>query len=1034
MDLPRLVSLFVRHKNAANLLMMMMLIIGAFSLLRLNTQFFPNFGTDIVSITIVWPGASAEDVDSNITTALLPEVRFLDGIKKVQSFSVEGSSVVVVEFEPGTDMQEALSNVEQAVAQITTFPETIETPITKRIEIYDPISRISISGPFSESALKAIAKRLRDDLLDRGIDKISLFGDRDEELWVEVSAQALRQYNLSLADIAAVIRNNSKDVPLGTMGGTYERQLRSLEKKNDAAAIGKLEIKSLANGEKVYLRDIATLNDSFAEKGKTGVLEGDQAIELFVQRSRSTDALEAAQLVSEYLETEKARWPEGLKIKQFDIQASLIEDRIRLLLNNGLSGLFLVLVVLFIFLNIRVAFWVAAGIPVAIMATAGVMLFTGQSINMISLFAIIMSLGIIVDDAIVVGEHSSHLKSKGNRPLDAAEKGALRMLAPVFASSLTTIAAFLPIFMIGDIIGQIIVAIPSVVVSVLLASLIECFLVLPGHMRFALRQVGTNSRMRNWFDDKFFWFQSHGFKRLVQIAVEYRYATLAFAVSMFILSVGLMAGGRVGFTFFPSPEADIVNANIVFTPGSERAQTEVMMQEMQRSLDQVENELTNGKGGLILASFGRMGISVGDQFSSISGDHRAGMQVELVPADQRLVRTKDFIAAWRGEIRPMPGLIRVALTERIGGPPGKELDIRLQGPELMDLKTAAEEVKLLLQRFNGVSAIEDDLPIGKQELILTLTPRGRSLGFTAEDISDQVRAAFEGVIARKFARGDEEVTIRVQYDRAEANATALQNFYLRGANGAEIPLSEVVSITEEQGFARIKREDGVREVSITGEIDENVTSADKVIAALTADGLGGIAAKYALKYHFAGKSEEQAETLADMQLGAAIGLTSIYLILAWVFASYSRPIVVMSIIPFGVVGAIVGHYLLDYNLTILSLIALLGLSGILVNNSIILVSVVDERLESGEGIREAVIEGTCDRLRAVLLTSLTTIGGLSPLLFETSLQAQFLIPMAITLVFGLMIATFLVLFLVPALLLIQEDISRLFRSRRPLAS
>ncbi len=1029
MDLPRLVSIFVRHKNAANLLMLMMIVIGAFSLLRLNTQFFPNFGTEIVSASIVWPGASAEDVDSNITTALLPEVRFLNGVKKVQSFSVEGSSVVVVEFEAGTNMQEALSDVEQAVAQITTFPETIETPVIKRIEIYDPISRISISGPFSESALKAIAKTIRDDLLEKGIDKITLFGARDEELWVEVSEQVLRQYELTLNDIATIIRNNSKDVPLGTMGGTYERQLRSLEQKSNAAAIGKLEIKALPNGEKVYLRDIASLKDSFAEKGKVGLMKGEQAVELFVQRSSSTDALEAAEIVANHLKAEQGRWPEGLKIQQFDVQASLIEDRIRLLLNNGLSGLALVLIVLFIFLNIRVAFWVAVGIPVAILATAGVMLFTGQSINMISLFAIIMSLGIIVDDAIVVGEHSSHLKSKGYRPVEAAEKGALRMLAPVFASSLTTIAAFLPIFMIGDIIGQIIVAFPSVVVAVLVASLIECFLVLPGHMRFALRQVGSNSRARLWFDEKFFHFQNHRFKTLVSMAVKYRYATLAFAAAMFILAIGLMAGGRVGFTFFPSPEADVVNANIVFTPGSEREQTEAMMAEMQRSLDQVEMDLTGGKGGLISSSFGRVGISVGDQFSSISGDHRAGLQIELVPADQRTVRTKEFIKAWQAEIKPMPGLIRVALSERIGGPPGKELDIRLKGSDLNSLKSAAEDVKSLLQRFNGVSSIEDDLPVGKQELILRLTPRGRALGFTTEDISDQVRAAFEGVIARKFARGDEEVTIRVQFARNEANAYALQNFYLRSRQGAEIPLSEVVSITQEQGFARIKREDGVREVSIIGEIDENVTSADKVLAALPEGGLNEIANQYGLKYRFAGKSEEQAETLADMQLGAMIGLTAIYLILAWVFASYTRPIVVMSIIPFGVVGAIVGHYLLGFNLTILSLIALLGLSGILVNNSIILVSVVDERLEKGEAFRDAVIEGTCDRLRAVLLTSLTTIGGLSPLLFETSLQAQFLIPMAITLVFGLMIATFLVLFLVPALLIIQDDAGWLLQRR-----
>jgi len=1030
MDLPRLVSLFVKHKNAANLLMIMMLVIGGFSLARMNTQFFPDFGTDLVTVSIVWPGASAEDVDTNITTALLPEVRFLNSIKKVQSFSVEGRSTIVVEFEPGTNMQEALSNVEQAVAQITTFPETIETPVTKRIVVYDPISRISVSGPYSESALKAIAKTMRDDLLELGIDKITLFGARAEELWVEVPERTLRRYDMTLGDIANVIQNNSKDVPLGTMGGAYERQLRSLEQKNDAIGLGQLEVKSLPSGEKIYLRDIARLQDTFSEKGKIGVRSGDRAIEIFVQRSQSTDALEAAEIVSKYIEAEQGRWPAALKIQQFDVQASLIEDRIRLLLTNGMSGLALVMLVLFVFLNIRVAFWVAAGIPVAILATAGVMLATGQSINMISLFAIIMSLGIIVDDAIVVGEHSSYLKSKGYRPLEAAEKGALRMLAPVFASSLTTIAAFLPIFMIGDIIGQIIVAIPSVVVAVLVASLIECFLVLPGHMRFALRQTGTDSKARRWFDAKFFHFQTHIFKNVVTGVIRWRYATLATAIAVLMIAFGLMAGGRVGFSFFPSPEADVVNANIVFSPGVQRTQTESMMAEMQRALDKVEQDLTDGQGGLISSAFAKIGTSIGGQFSSVSGDHRAGIQVELVSADSRSVRTNEFIEAWRAEINPQAGLLRIALTERIGGPPGKELDIRLKGPNIENLKLGAEEVKALLKSYNGVSDIEDDLPTGKQELILELTARGRALGFTTEDISTQVRAAFEGLIAKKFARGDEEVTIRVQYPREKVAADALQNFYLRSKNSNEVPLSDVVQIRTEQGYARIKREDGVREVAITGEIDENTTSSDKVLAVLPIDGLIDIADKYSLKYRFAGKSEEQEETLADMKLGAMIGLTAIYLILAWVFASYTRPIVVMSIIPFGVVGAIMGHYLLGFNLTILSLIALLGLSGILVNNSIILVSVVDERLAKGESFLDAVIDGTCDRLRAVLLTSLTTIGGLCPLLFETSLQAQFLIPMAITMVFGLMVATFLVLFLVPTLLLIQEDFGRILSAAK----
>ncbi|MZR29995.1 efflux RND transporter permease subunit [Sneathiella litorea] len=1033
MDLGRLVKIFVRHKNAANLLMLMMIVIGIASIYRLNTQFFPDFGTEVITTSIVWPGASAEDVDSNITTAILPEVRFLNGVKRVTSYSVEGSSVIVVEFEPETDMQAALSDVEQGVTQITTFPETIETPNVKRVVIYDPIARLSVSGPYSEDALKRIAKTMRDDLLDLGIDKITLFGARNEEIWVDVERRDLRRLNLSLTDIAGIIRNNSQDVPLGTVSGTYERQLRSLEQKTNAKSLGALEIKSFDDGQKIYLRDIADVQDEFSENGSTGWHKGSAAIEISIQRAQSTDALKAEKIVSGYFEREKERWPPELEIKQYDVQAKLIEDRIRLLINNGASGLILVLIILFIFLNVRVAFWVAAGIPVAILATAGVMLLTGQSINMISLFAIIMSLGIIVDDAIVVGEHASYLRSTGLSAVDAAERGALRMLAPVFASSLTTIAAFLPIFLIGDVIGQIIRAIPAVVVSVLIASLIECFLILPGHMRHALRYQGNStSGLRRSFDEKFSYFQTHQFRRVVELTVNWRYATLAAAVAMLIISVGFFLGGRIGFNFFPSPEANVVNANVVFAPGSVRSDTEAMVKELERALYKAENDLTDGDGGLIVMSLGKIGISTGDQFSSVAGDNRGGMMVELISSDLRNVRTADFVTTWRKEIREMPGIQRIALTERIGGPPGRELDIRLKGDNVDALKSAAEEVKELLKQFRGVSDIEDDLPVGKQEIILELTPRGRALGFTTEDIATQVRAGFEGVIARKFARGDEEVTIRVQLPRDQIAAEALRDFYLKSASGLEVPLSAVVTERTQVGFARIKREDGVREVAITAEIDENLTSSDQVLFALPEEGLEAISAAYDLKYRFAGKSEEQADTIADMKFGATIGLSAIYLILAWVFSSYWRPVVVMSIIPFGLVGAILGHYALGYNLTILSLIALLGLSGILVNNSIILVSVIDERLSKGEAYIEAVIGGTCDRLRAVLLTSLTTIGGLTPLLFETSLQAQFLIPMAITLVFGLMAATFLVLFLVPALLIMQDDFGRMARGLKAL--
>lgn len=1021
-----LVSVFVRHRNAANLLMALMLIAGVFGLTKLNTQFFPDTGLDFVTISVVWPGASAEDADSNIANAIEPEVRFLDGVKKVDSYSNEGSTVIVVEFNAGTDMQSALSDVDAAVSGVTTLPEDAEDPLIKRVVRYDLISRIVVSGDISEAELKIWAKKIRDELLVAGIDKIEFFGLREDEIQVDLSRAALRRLDLTIGDVAQRIAGSSVDLPSGEIDGATQKQIRSLGERKTAEGIGEIELRAAANGQAILIRDVADVREGLDEDRPAGRLQGKPAIEVIVQRATTTDALEAAEIVETYVRELRPSLPPSLTLRQYDVQAALIDDRISLLVNNGAGGLVLVLVVLFVFLSFRVAFWVAMGIPVAIFATAGVMLFTGQSINMVSLFALIMTLGIIVDDAIVVGEHAATLKSRGLSALEAAEKGALRMLAPVTAAALTTIAAFMPLFMIGDVIGQIIIAIPLVVVSVLIASLIECFFVLPGHLREALHgeddKDGRYRRFRLWFDGGFDRLRDGPFRRAVQKAVDFRYITIAGIVAVLLISMGLMAGGRVGFTFFPTAESDTIDGNIEMAAGTPRAEALAAMDELLAALYRAEDRLTDGEGGLVRMTFQRVGRSQGRSFESVPGDNLGGVQVELVPADQRAWRTSEVIRAWRDEFQPIAGLKRFSMIERAGGPPGRELDIRLFGDDVTTLKAAAAEVKEELARFAGVSEVEDDLPFGKQELILELTRRGAALGYTTETVARQVRDAFEGAIAKRFARRDEEVTVRVRIDRDEATEAAVRGMYIRSPSGAETPLEEVVNFRENAGFARVRRTDGQREVGIFGEIDETTTSSGEVIAALSEGPLPQIAAKYGVGFRFAGKAEEQAQTFGDMQTGAVIGLAAIYIILAWVFASYGRPLIVMSIIPFGLIGAIWGHFLLNYDLSILSMVALIGLAGILVNNSIILVAAIEDRIAQGETPMDAIVGGACDRLRPVTLTSITTIVGLTPLMFETSLQAQFLIPMAITIVFGLATASVLVLFVIPALLGMLEDI------------
>ncbi|NKB57940.1 MAG: AcrB/AcrD/AcrF family protein [Alphaproteobacteria bacterium] len=1024
-----IIRLFASHRTAANLLMLSMILVGIFALRQINTQFFPDFGLDIISISVEWRGASAEDIDSNIIQALDPEVRFLDGVRRVQSSSVEGHGQIVIEFDAGTDMQSALSNIETAVGQVTTLPEDSETPEIRRLVRYDTISRIVISGPYPESSLKEIGKRLRDDLLNSGSDKVDLFGARDEEIWVEVAPETLREFDLTLGDIAERIAETSQDLPSGDTTGSAERQIRSLGLRKDALSLGRVEVRALENGEKIQLHDIAAVSERFEEGGKTARRFGEAAVELHVRRAVNADALKVAKQVDAYIEKIRPELPPNLRLERYDVQSDLIKGCINLLLVNGGGGLVLVLLILFVFLNTPTAFWVAVGIPTSLMATVVVMELSGQSINMVSLFGLIMAPGIIVDDAIVVGEHAAFRARSGEAPLDAAVNGARRMAAPVFSSSLTTIAAFIPLLVISDIIGQIIRSIPLVIIAVIVASLIECFFVLPGHMRGALSwNAGRRSRPRIWFNNKFDAFRDGPFNALVHLVLRWRYATLAVAIGGLILSVGLVAGGRVGFVFFPSPEADRVYANVQFTAGSPRERTIAMLAELERSLAAAEQELTNGEGGLIRMALSKVGASVGQQTPLPgSGDHIGGLAVEMTPSDERDIRTATLVAAWRKHVRLHAGTEFMTIRQARGGPPGREVDIRLAGADLDSLKAAATEIRLLLAEYPGVTGVEDNLPFGKRETILEVTPTGRALGFNTQSVGRQVRNAFEGAIAKRFSRDDEEVTVRVRFPRNSVDTASLDGLYLRGPGGAEVLLDEVVSATDKSGFSRIRREDGVRQVAITADTTAGITTTDKVIEALNRDGIQEIVKRYGLKLSFAGKAEEQARTIADMQAGAMLGLAGIYIILAWVFSSYFRPIAVMAIIPLGFVGATLGHWLLGYELTILSIMALVGLSGIVINDSIILVSTIDERLDKGEPMESAIVDGTRDRLRAVILTSATTMGGLTPLMFERSLQAQFLIPMAITMVFGLMVTTFLVLLVVPALIRIQHDFGTLYR-------
>ncbi|WP_420410535.1 efflux RND transporter permease subunit [Hoeflea sp.] len=1110
-----LVSTFVRHPNAANLLMVLMILFGAFSIANINTQFFPTIDRPAISVGIAWSGASAEDVETNILALVEPEVRYISGVDQMTSTAAEGSASIRLEFTESTDMSQALTDVETAVKSVNNLPEDAETPTVTRAVFFDSVARLAVFGTADEGVKRAWAKRMRDDLIDRGIDKIDFTGLRAAEIRIEVPEIELRRLGMTIADVSRAIAANSRDLPSGTVEGAIERQLRTLADAQGARELAAVEIKSFESGEKVLLGDIAEISDGFDADATRGLAGGSTAIELDVRRAPTADTLQTAAILSDYIDEIRPQLPPGVEIATYEVAADALAARIWLLVKNGLGGLILVVAILFVFLNARIAFWVAAGIPVAMLATIGFMYVSGQTINMISLFSLIMMLGIIVDDAIVVGEHTATRLQMGDDPHSAAENGVQMMLTPVLAAMTTTLAAFAPILLIGDTVGQMMGVLPLVVVAVLISSLLECFLVLPGHLanslaarkmpgwswwrqllvafilvvfltglsgRLAvdlalgaedagLRGLARNfaelpslarmaavvavslllsalmewlllvlgrrnsrtaatgslrdleageSRFRQAFDRGFDGFRDGPFARLVQLAWDWRYVTLSIAVSMvLVLAIGLARSGRVDFVFFPTPEAENISGTVVFNAGLPEAEALDAIAAFDDALRRADAALTGDGTSLIRAVFTTYGAS------SRSGAATARIRVQLTTSEERDVRTPDIVNAWRQASPDIAGVSRFTIAQARGGPPGRDISVRLQGERVASLKAAAADVVALLSAIDGVTGLDDNLPWGKPELVMELTPEGAALGFSIEEVGRQIRNAFDGAVPFRFPRGNDEVTVRLVQSPASQGSQALREFEFRSPAGNFVPLMEVVNMTERQGFSAIQRRDGKSTISVTGDIDTAVNTTGGVVEQLTAGGgLDLIAAEHGVSYSFGGRSEEQENAFADLRLGVAVAISVIYIILAWVFASYWRPLAVLLIIPFGIVGAIFGHWLLGYQLTILSFIGLLGLAGILVNDSIILVARLEERVGAGDSLAEAAVGASRDRLRAVLLTSLTTIGGLLPLLYETSLQAQFLLPMAITIVFGLAMTTLLVLFLVPALVGIGNDFTR----------
>jgi len=1023
---------FLRHRIAANLLAIALLIVGAIALTRMNTQFFPTVKISTISVTVAWQGASAQDISAAILDVVEPEIRFLDGVDAVTSYAIEGSTQILIEFVDGTDMAKALSDVEQRVASLTTLPVASERPVVSRIQLFETVALLSLSGPVGEAALRGIARQARDDLLNAGIDRVTFAGSRAREIWVELDPAAMRLHGVTAQDVATRIQSVNQSEPLGNLEGGSERSLRTLGRTDKPEDIATFPLKSSAAGQRLLIGEVAEIANREREGAIRVFRNGQPAIILDVQRAEKADTLRSMAITTAFVEALRTRLPPTVKAELFDIRANVVQQRVDTLLANAMQGMVIILIVLLMFLNTRVALWVAAGVPISLMAAFALMAATGQSINAISLLGLILVLGILVDDAIVVGEHAVTLSEQGLSPEASAQGAALRMLVPVLASTLTTQAAFIPVFMISGTIGQIIVAIPLVVVVALAASTAECFLVLPTHLRSALAanqrdaqkrksRPGPWSRFRSGLERGLDALRNGPVRRTARLAFHWRYTTLALSVAAVVASAGLLAGGRVTFSFFPTPEPEFVTANVTFLPGTSEASMVEALASFSAAVETIDAGLKADLGErVVLFHMAKLG-----QQGQKRGGNLAQIDIELTAGELRSIRTSEIIPILQRGMPALPSVLELSILGRRGGPPGSDIDVRITGQPQPVLKAAAEELKRRLAEYPGVSGIVDDVPFGKNEIVLAPKPLGQSLGLTADIVARQVRAAYQGLIAMRFAAGDEEVTIRVRQSERSGGVAGLSDLSLRSPTGEQVRLGDVMTMTEQPSFGLVQRRDGQISVSVTADVNAAITPEGEVRADMVQRILPELRSQFGVTTMIKGRGETQAKAFGDLGLGALVALVAIYIILALVFQNWSQPVIVMLIIPFGLVGAVLGHWILGFQMSFLSMIGLLGLAGILVNGSIVLIDRYNERLATGETHDTAIVGASVDRFRAVLLTSLTTIGGMAPLIMEKSLQAQFLIPIAITLSFGLAVASLLILFLVPALVGISNDLTRI---------
>jgi len=1046
-----LIAWFARNGVVANLLMAALIGIGLLMAPGIPTEIFPEISVDVVSVSVGYRGAAPEDVEQAVCIRIEEAIAGLDGIRRVVSVAREGLGLVTIEVEAGRDPREMMERIKSRVDAIQTFPEETDKPVTQEVTNRIQVINLSVAGGADEYALRQTAERVRDELLQIPVIKIvELKNARPYEISIEVSERALRRSGLTFDHVANAVRGASLDVAGGSLKSSEgEILLRTQGQAYSGREFEQLTLLTRPDGSRLTVGDVATVKDGFESTDRWTFMDGKPTMFLKVYRTADQNSIDISNAVNDYIRRVEPRLPAGLALVPWADFSKVLEGRINLLLRNGMSGLALVFVVLALFLRVRLAFWVSIGIPVSFLATLATMRALDVSINMISLFAFIVVLGIVVDDAIVVGESIVAAGENGANGLDASIQGTQSVATPVIFGALTTATAFAPLLFLEGYMGKLWRVVPLVVIPALVFSLIESQLILPSHLRSGRDGSGGDSSApsRSWFRKIF-----SGFDSLMQLAIQriyepllswalrLRYLTVLAAIASLAFTVNLVRDGSVEFVFFPDVESDHVAAALTLPQETPAGKTGLAVEQLTAAaltaLDEFEQKEGKRIYRHILSAVGEQpfssqaGKNAGDTRATFANTDEGEVIIELIPSPERTVTANQVARRWRELTPAIPNVEELSFTsDLLEG--GGAIDIQFAGSDFDELQQAVAQAKVKLGGIEGVIDIADSSRGGKPEIKLSLTSRAEAFGLTLRELGRQVRQGFYGEEVQRIQRGRDQVRVMLRYPEEDRRSFAdLRNMRIRTPEGQELPFLATAEATIGRGFSEIRRVDRRRTISITGNVDETLANSNEVVRYLENSLLPTLAAAYpGVSYSLEGERRTQRETVASLGNGLFVALFAIYILLAIPFRSYWQPLIVMSVVPFGFVGAVWGHIALGLSMSIFSLCGMVALAGVVVNDSLVLVSFVNRQREEGHTIRQAAMEAGKVRFRPVWLTSLTTSAGLAPLILEREVQAQFLIPMAVSLASGVLFATAITLILVPSIYLMLEDIGSLFGKR-----